>query len=237
MFSITLNHVTIAYQEHPVVLDVSAGIRAGTMVALVGPNGAGKTTLLKAMVGLIPCVSGTISFFDGSFEQYRQHIAYVPQRSSVDWDFPVHVIDLVLMGCYPRLGWLQWPGYQEKERALHVLDQVGMADYAHRPIGALSGGQQQRIFLARALMQDASIYLLDEPFTGIDATTEMLLIQILTGLARSKKTIVAVHHDWQTLGHYFDEAMLMNKRCITYGLVHDVITQQYFTQAYNRYGL
>lgn len=232
MFSILLSHVTVAYQGNPVVLDLSAAIRSGQMLALVGPNGAGKTTLMKAMVGLVPLVSGTITFFDTTFEQYRKRIAYVPQRVSVDWDFPAHVIDLVLMGCYHQLGWMSHPGPKHVERALYVLDQVGMADYAHRPIGALSGGQQQRIFLARALMQDADIYLLDEPFIGIDATTETILIALLKTLASQKKTIIVVHHDLQTLQEYFDSALLMNTRCITYGPIQDVLTRHYFVQAY-----
>lgn len=234
MFAITLEHVTIAYQEQPAVIDISAEICSGQMLALVGPNGAGKTTLLKALVNLMPVASGTITFFEGTFEQYRHQIAYVPQRSNVDWDFPAHVVDLVLMGCYHELGWFKGPGAHEYSRALRALEQVGLKEYADRPIARLSGGQQQRILLARALMQNATIYILDEPLTGVDTITEAILIATLKEVVQQGKTVIAVHHDLHTLQDYFDTVLLMNRTCIAYAPVQEIFRKEYMVQAYGR---
>jgi len=233
MFFIELNRVTVAYYDNPVVLDVSAQVPAGVMVALVGPNGAGKTTLLQAMVGLINPSYGSILFFGGTLEQNRHRIAYVPQRMSVDWDFPALVLDVVLMGCYKKLGWLAWPHKSQHMQALQALEQVGMVEFATRPIGQLSGGQQQRVFLARALMQEADIYFLDEPFSGIDAFTENTLITVFKKLCMQGKTIVAVHHDLQTMQLYFDTLLLMNRSCILYDSV-DNVKQEHFIAAYGK---
>lgn len=234
MFAITLDHITVAYHDTQVVVDVTASIPQGVLLALVGPNGAGKTTLLQSMVGLITPTHGTVSFFGGTFAQHRHRIAYVPQRTTVDWDFPALVIDVVLMGCYQRLKWYQHPGIHERQQALQALEHVGMADYAQRPIGQLSGGQQQRVFLARALMQEADMYLLDEPFAGIDAVTEKTIITLLKTLRAEGKTIVVVHHDLQTLQDYFDWLLLMNTHCIAYGPTKHVLKQDYFAAAYGR---
>lgn len=233
MFPVTLNHITVAYSDKPVVLDISADVPGGIMLALVGPNGAGKTTLMQTMLGLIAPLHGSVTFFGQSIEQHRHRVAYVPQRASVDWDFPAHVLDVVLMGCYKKLGWFTWPGAAERAQALQALEQVGMADYAIRSIGQLSGGQQQRVFLARALMQQADIYLLDEPFSGVDAITEKTIITLLKNLCSQGKTIIVVHHDLQTLHEYFDWVLLINRHCVAYCPV-ELLTQKDFKAAYGK---
>lgn len=233
-YAITLNHITATYHDEPAILDITAVIPHGVMLALVGPNGAGKTTLMKVMLGLIPPLSGSVTFFDGTLDQHRHRIAYVPQRSSVDWDFPALVIDVVLMGCYHKLGWFKQPGVQEYTQARAALEQVGMLHYAQQPISQLSGGQQQRVFFARALMQQADIYLLDEPFAGVDAVTEKTLILLLKRLRAEGKTIVVVHHDLQTLQNYFDWLLLINVSCITYGPIKQALRQEHFSAAYGR---
>lgn len=233
MFPVTLNHITVVYGDKPVVLDISADVPSGTMLALVGPNGAGKTTLMQTMLGLITPLRGTVSFFGQSIEHHRHRVAYVPQRMSVDWDFPAHVLDVVLMGCYKKLGWFTRPGSAERAQALYALEQVGMADYATRSIGQLSGGQQQRVFLARALMQQADIYLLDEPFSGVDAITEQTIINLLKTLSCQGKTIIVIHHDLQTLHEYFDWVLLMNTYCVAYCPV-GLVKQEHFRAAYGK---
>lgn len=233
MVAVELNNLTVAYNDKPVVLTLSATVPTGIMLALVGPNGAGKTTLLQTMVGLITPLHGSISFFGGTLEQHRHRIAYVPQRMSVDWDFPAQVLDVVLMGCYKKLGWFARPGAQHREQARCALEQVGMTEYATRSIGQLSGGQQQRVFLARALMQNADIYFLDEPFTGIDAMAEKTIIELLKKLCTLGKTVIMVHHDLQTLYAYCDWVLLMNNSCVAYGPA-ETITQEHFVAAYGK---
>ena len=215
--AITLQHLTVAYHNKIVLWDVNASIERGTLTAIIGPNGAGKTTLLKSIVGLIQPLAGTVQVFGKPLAIAKKEIAYIPQRALVDWDFPLHVIDLVLMGCYGSLGWFKRPGKKEYAQAEQALESVGMLAHKDCHIGQLSGGQQQRLFIARALMQDPLCYILDEPFNGIDATTEALILNLLSKLRSNGKTIIVVHHDLQTVQSYFDWALLLNTTAIACG--------------------
>jgi len=207
-----------------VLWDVDLTLREGKLTAIVGPNGAGKSTLIKAALGLVPTAAGWVKIFGQPFRERRNLVAYVPQRETVDWDFPTNALDVVIMGRYGALGWLRRPGRREREVALDCLRQVGMADYAGRQISQLSGGQQQRVFLARALAQDAQLYFMDEPFAGVDAITERAIVALLHGLRAEGKTVVAVHHDLQTVPTYFDDVALLNVRLVASGPVADVFT-------------
>jgi manganese/zinc/iron transport system ATP- binding protein len=194
-----IHDVTVAYHRKPVLWDVDLVIREPQLVAIVGPNGAGKSTLIKAILGLVPMASGRVQVFGEPVAKVRKQIGYVPQRESVDWDFPVNVLDVVLMGTYGRLGWFRPPGKAERHWARQCLAKVGLAQYERQQIGQLSGGQQQRVFLARALAQRADIYFMDEPMAGVDAATERLIFQVLADLRADGKTIIAVHHDLRTV--------------------------------------
>ncbi|MDO9524601.1 MAG: metal ABC transporter ATP-binding protein, partial [Gemmobacter sp.] len=216
--------LTVSYGEKPAVFSIDASFPARAMSAIIGPNGAGKSTLLKAALGVIPRLSGEVSIFGTPIEQARDRIAYVPQRASVDWDFPTTVIDVVQMGLYRKVGLIGRLSGKMKTKALDCLDRVGMADFAHRQIGQLSGGQQQRVFLARALAQDADLYLLDEPFAGVDAATERAIIDVLKLLKSEGKAVVAVHHDLSTVREYFDHVFLINVRRIAEGPVATTFT-------------
>ncbi|MDQ3023513.1 MAG: ABC transporter ATP-binding protein, partial [bacterium] len=196
--------MTVAYGDKPVLWDVDMTVPAGVLLGIVGPNGAGKTTLIKAALGLIPAAAGQVRFFGQPYREVRQRIGYLPQRGSVDWDFPVSALDVVLMGTYGRLGWIKRPGSEERKLAFECLGRVGMADFAKRQISRLSGGQQQRVFLARALAQQSDLYFMDEPFAAVDATTEQAIIELLRDMRSRGKTVVVVHHDLQTLREYFD---------------------------------
>jgi manganese/zinc/iron transport system ATP- binding protein len=224
--AIDVADLTAVYNEQPVLWDVDVLVPSGVLMAIVGPNGAGKTTLIKCVLGLIQPVAGQVLVQGASYKERREAVAYVPQRGSVDWDFPTNVLDVVEMGRYGALGWIKRPGRRERDLAMDALGKVGMSDYAHRQISQLSGGQQQRVFLARALAQDADIYLMDEPFQGVDATTERAIIEILRELRASGKTVVAVHHDLQTVAEYFDWVTLLNVRKIASGPVDDVFTEE-----------
>lgn len=232
--ALRVHNLTVAYHNKPVLWQVSATIKSGVMLAIVGPNGAGKTTLLKTMLGLIAPVAGTVSFFDGTYAQHRTRIAYVPQRTSVDWDFPATVFDIVLMGRYGHIGWFKRPAQSDYDAAIHALEQVGMSAYAQHTINQLSGGQQQRVFLARALVQNADLYLMDEPFVGVDMATEQMLVQLLKKLRDAGKTIIIVHHDLQTLRDYFDWVWLINVRSIACGPLDEVVTQENMYTTYGR---
>ncbi len=221
---LAIRGMTVSYGEKPAVFSVDATFPAETMSAIIGPNGAGKSTLLKAALGIVPRLSGDITVFGRPIEAARDRIAYVPQRASVDWDFPTTVLDVVLMGLYRKVGLLGWLRNGHRAAARACLDRVGMADFAHRQIGQLSGGQQQRVFLARALAQDADLYLLDEPFAGVDAATERAIIDVLKTLKGDKKSVIAVHHDLATVDSYFDHVFLINVRKIAEGPVADVFT-------------
>jgi len=224
--AVDVQDLTVAYREQPVLWDIDMTVPPGVLLAIVGPNGAGKTTLLKAILGLIRPVAGRVLIFGQPVEHQRHRISYVPQRGSVDWDFPTNVLDVVMMGTYGELGWLRRPGRRERERALAALDQVGMRELSDRQISQLSGGQQQRVFLARALVQNVDVYLMDEPFQGVDALTERAIVALLQHLRSQGKTVIAVHHDLQTVREYFDWIMLLNVRRIACGPVDQVFTEQ-----------
>ena len=218
--------VTLAFQQRPVLWDVDLEVPQGVLMAIVGPNGAGKTTLLRTVLGLLHPAAGEVRVFGRPYAEQRRLVAYVPQRGSVDWDFPTTALDIVTMGTYGSLGWVRRPGTSERTRATAALAQVGMQAYADRQISQLSGGQQQRVFLARALVQDAQVYLMDEPFQGVDATTERAIVDLLRALRAEGKTVVAVHHDLQTVAEYFDEVTLLNVRRIAAGPVDEVFTDE-----------
>jgi manganese/zinc/iron transport system ATP- binding protein len=231
-FPIQVEDLTVAYREEPVLWDVDLEAPEGTLMAIVGPNGAGKSTLIKAILGLIEPAAGRILVYGRPYPEQRRLVAYVPQRGTVDWDFPTNALDVVMMGRYGRLGWLKRPGSQERRMALDALAQVGMEAYAHRQISQLSGGQQQRVFLARALVQQAQIYLMDEPFQGVDATTERAIVSVLQKLRADGRTVVAVHHDLATVPEYFDRVLLLNVRVIAAGPVEGVFTTHNLRRTY-----
>jgi manganese/zinc/iron transport system ATP- binding protein len=230
--AIEVHDVTVAYHRRPVLWDVDLLIPEHRLVAVVGPNGAGKSTLLKAILGLVPLASGKVEIFGRPLHRARALVGYVPQRESVDWDFPVDARDVVLMGRYGRLGWLRRPTAADRAAADAALEQVGMTEYAHRQISQLSGGQQQRVFLARALAQDAALYLMDEPFAGVDAATERAIVQVLRDMRAAGKTVVAVHHDLQTVPEYFDHAVMLNMRLVAVGPVETVFTKENLHKTY-----
>lgn len=231
-FALEVTDLTVAYQDKPVLWDIDLIVPEGILMAIVGPNGAGKTTLIKAIMGLIEPAAGNVLVYGKGYRENRHLVGYVPQRGSVDWDFPTSVLDVVQMGRYGRLGWLKRPGATERALALEALEKVGMVDYADRQISQLSGGQQQRTFLARALVQDAQIYFMDEPFQGVDATTERAIIDLLQDLRANGKTVIVVHHDLQTVPEYFDWVTLLNVRRIASGPVADVFTDENLRAAY-----
>ena len=230
--ALSIRGLTASYGRSPVIFSIDADFRAGRMTAIIGPNGAGKSTLLKAALGVTPKVSGSVSVFGAPVETARDRISYVPQRASVDWDFPTTAIDVVMMGLYRELGLLGWVRGRHVAIALDCLDRVGMADFADRQIGQLSGGQQQRVFLARALAQDADLYLLDEPFAGVDAATERAIVSVLQALRADGKSVVAVHHDLATVDDYFDDALLINVRKIAEGPVSETMTIEALQETY-----
>jgi manganese/zinc/iron transport system ATP- binding protein len=230
--ALAIDDLTVAYDSKPALWDVDLEIPEGVLLGIVGPNGAGKSTLIKSVLNLIPRAAGTVRFYGKPYEQARSIVGYVPQRGSVDWDFPTSVIDVVTMGLYGKLGWFKRPGRAEKDLALHALGQVGMADFAQRQISQLSGGQQQRTFLARALVQDAQIYFMDEPFTAVDAVTERAIINILRELRERGKTVLVVHHDLQTVEDYFDWVTLLNVEIIASGPTADTFTPENLRKTY-----
>jgi manganese/zinc/iron transport system ATP- binding protein len=230
--AIEVEDLTVAYGDSPALWDVDVTVPTSTLMAVVGPNGAGKTTLIRSILGLVKPAAGDVRVFGRPYAEQRRLVAYVPQRGSVDWDFPTNVLDVVTMGRYGALGWLRRPGGAEREAALAALRQVGMEGYARRQISQLSGGQQQRVFLARALVQDAQVYLMDEPFQGVDATTERAIVRLLQELRGQGRTVVAVHHDLQTVPEYFDAVTLLNVRRIASGPVSEVFTEENLRLAY-----
>lgn len=230
--AIEVTDLTVAYRDKPVLWDVDLDVPAGVLMAIVGPNGAGKTTLIKAILGLIRAAAGQVLIYGQPYLEQRRVVGYVPQRESVDWDFPTSVLDVVMMGRYGSLGWIRRPGRQEQTLALEALDKVGMRPFAERQISQLSGGQQQRVFLARALVQEAQVYFMDEPFQGVDATTERAIVRLLQDLRAAGKTVVVVHHDLQTVPEYFDWVTLLNVRRIASGPVDEVFTEQNLRLAY-----
>jgi len=229
---INVTDLTVAYREQPVLWDIDFTVPSGVLLAIVGPNGAGKTTLIKAILGLIKPAAGNVLIAGKPYHQQRRLVGYVPQRGSVDWDFPTSVLDVVMMGRYGTLGWIRRPGRRERSLAREALEQVGMTDFADRQISQLSGGQQQRVFLARALVQDAEIYFMDEPFQGVDATTERTIVVLLRELRARGKTVVVVHHDLSTVTDYFDWVTLLNVRRVAHGPVPEVFTEHNLGLAY-----
>jgi manganese/zinc/iron transport system ATP- binding protein len=211
---------------------VDLRVEEGRILGIVGPNGAGKSTLLKAVMDLVPRVSGRVLIFGKPYRENRVRVGYVPQRESVDWDFPVSALDVVAMGLYGKIGWFLPVTRKYRKRALEALDRVGIAHLAHRQISHLSGGQQQRTFLARALVQDADLYLMDEPFAAVDAATERAIVEILQELRQSGKTMVIVHHDLQTVPQYFDHVILLNMRIVAAGPTRDVFTTENLQKTY-----
>jgi manganese/zinc/iron transport system ATP- binding protein len=227
-----IHDMTVAYNRRPVLWDIDLTIPEGKLIAIVGPNGAGKSTLLKAVLGLIPCASGRVEVYGLPYAKQRAIVGYVPQRESVDWDFPVSALDVVMMGRYGKMGWFRRPGKADREAALVCLNKVSMADFANRQISQLSGGQQQRVFLARALAQEARLYFMDEPFAGVDAATERAIVTLLQELRAQGKTVVAVHHTLQTVKEYFDHVILLNMRVVANGPVEETFTPDNLHKTY-----
>ena len=230
--AVDVTDLTVAYHEKPVLWDIDLQVPNGVLLAIVGPNGAGKTTLVRTILGLIRPAAGQVLIQGGSYTSRRHLIGYVPQRNSVDWDFPTRALDVVLMGRYGHLGWIRRPTRDDRSLAMDCLEKVGMAEFADRQISQLSGGQQQRVFLARALIQEAQIYFMDEPFAGVDAATEKAIIALLQELRTQGKTVIVVHHDLQTLAEYFDWVLLLNVRRIALGPVGEVLTQENLDRTY-----
>ena len=229
---VEVHDMTVAYHRKPVLWDIDLVVPQGQLVGIVGPNGAGKSTLIKAILGLVPLASGKVEIFGKPYVQQRHLVGYVPQRETVDWDFPVTALDVVMMGTYGRLGWFRRPGAAERRLAMDCLEQVGMANYAQRQIRQLSGGQQQRVFLARALAQDAQIYFMDEPFAGVDATTEEAIVALLQRLRERGKTVLVVHHELQTVREYFDFLILLNLRLVAAGATELTFTKENLQRTY-----
>jgi len=229
---VEINDLTVAYCDNPVLQDIDLTVPEGKLAAIIGPNGAGKSTLIKAVLGLVPTVAGSVRIYGKPYAQQRRLIGYVPQRNSVDWDFPTTALDVVMMGTYGRLGWIRRPGKAERDFAMHCLAQVGMDGYADRQISQLSGGQQQRVFLARALAQNAHIYFMDEPFVGVDAVTERAIVALLRELQRQGKTVICVHHDLDSAPDYFDWVALLNVRLIASGPFETTFTADNLRKTY-----
>ncbi len=229
---IEVHDLTVAYRKKPVLWDIDFSLPEGQLIGMVGPNGAGKSTLIKAIMGLLPLSSGFVKIYGKPLETQRELIGYVPQRESVDWDFPTDALDVVTMGRYGKLSLFGRPSKEDKEIAMDALEKVGLADFARRQISQLSGGQQQRVFLARALAQDAVIYLMDEPFSGVDAATEKAIIELLGELKDKGKTLLVVHHDLNTVAEYFDWVMLLNLRLIKLGPVKEIFNNENLRTTY-----
>ncbi|MCB7154186.1 manganese ABC transporter ATP-binding protein MntB [Bacillus stercoris] len=232
MFPVELDNVTVSYHKRPVLQDISLQVPEGKLIGIIGPNGAGKSTLIKTILGLVPRASGDISIYGKDYKDQRTRIGYVPQRGSVDWDFPTSALDVVLMGRYGKIGLLKRPKKADVEMAKAALAKVGMLDYANRQISQLSGGQQQRVFLARALCQNADIYFMDEPFAGVDAATERAIMTLLAELKEKGKTVLVVHHDLQTAEDYFDWILLLHLRKIAFGPAENVFTIENLQKTY-----
>ena len=224
--------VTVAYGRRPVLWNVDLTVPGACLFGIIGPNGAGKSTLLKAALGLVPLAGGEVRILGAPLEQVRARVGYVPQRESVDWDFPVTVTDVVLMGTYARLGWLRRPGPRERSLAAECLDRVGLTDVADRQIGRLSGGQQQRVFLARALAQQADVYFLDEPMAGVDARSQERIFRVLAELRAEGRLVVMVHHDLRSAGDWFDAVALIDMRLVAAGPVAEVLTPENLRRTY-----
>lgn len=229
---IEVHDLTVTYNQKPVLWGIDLSLPKGSLVGIVGPNGAGKSTLIKAIMDLVPLSSGYVKLFNAPLDGVREKVSYVPQRESVDWDFPASVYDIVMMGRYGKLGLFKRPRQADKEVVLESLRQVGMEPYRNRQISQLSGGQQQRVFLARALAQQADVYFMDEPFAGVDAATEKAIVQLLKQMSDEGKTVVVVHHDLQSVAKYFDWLILLNMRLVASGPTEAVFKEDLLQEAY-----
>ncbi|MBX7144015.1 MAG: metal ABC transporter ATP-binding protein [Oligoflexia bacterium] len=238
MPAVEVHDLTVAYRQRPVLWDIDFSIPEGCLAAVVGPNGAGKSTLLKAVMGLLPSTSGYVNIFGEPVLNKRSIIAYVPQREEVDWDFPITVQEVVMMGRTGRLPFWRRVSTHDRNMVEQALTEVGIFDLKHRHISELSGGQQQRVFIARALAQDAAIYLMDEPFAGVDAATEKAVIELFRKLKAARKTVICVHHDLHTLADYFDYVVLVNLRLVAAGQTSATLTPENLNKTYGgRLGL
>jgi manganese/zinc/iron transport system ATP- binding protein len=235
--ALKVHQLSVNYEKTPVLWDISLEIPQSKLVAIIGPNGAGKSTFLKTALGLIKPVAGAVSFFGEPLKKVRRRVAYVPQRESVDWDFPITLYDLVLMGRYGKKGLLSRPTRKDRQDAETYLAMVGLEAFSTRQISQLSGGQQQRAFLARALIQEADIYLMDEPFTGIDVASAKTIITILQELRNKGKTIFIVHHDLQSVAEIFDWVILLNMRLVAYGAIQEIFTPEWIQKTYGKESL
>lgn len=230
--AVSIHDMTVAYQRRPVLWDLDLDVPRGVLAAVIGPNGAGKSTMIKACLGLIPKVSGSVRLLGRDPRSIRGQVGYVPQRESVDWEFPVSALDVVCMGLYRRIGWFRPVRRRHRDAAMVALDRVGLADFAKRQISRLSGGQQQRVFLARALVQEADLYFMDEPFASVDAATESAILEVLRELRDAGKTVVVVHHDLQTAREYFDWLVLLNTRLVASGAMREAWTPDHLRATY-----
>lgn len=231
-YVIEVENLSASYRKTPVIEQIAFKVKPGTLTGIIGPNGAGKSTLIKTMLQLHPSLTGEVTFFGKHYKSVKKRIGYVPQRGSVDWDFPTTALDVVLMGLYGKIGLMKWPRKEHKRRAYEALEKMGMATYASRQISQLSGGQQQRVFLARALAQDADIYFMDEPLAGVDAATERAIMKILKELKEQRKTVMIVHHDLQTVAEYFDWVLLINRTVIAHGPTDKAFTKENIIKTY-----
>ncbi len=232
ILALAVHDLSVHYRDLCALQSISVNVPTGIMLGIAGPNGGGKTTFLKAILNLLPKTTGRVAIFDSSLSVQRERVAYIPQRLSVDWNFPVTVFDVVMMGRYAQIGWLWRPSNNDKDKVHEALHQVDLSRYADRHISQLSGGQQQRVFVARALAQDADLLLLDEPFVGVDIKTEKLIISLLRKMQQNGKTIIVVHHDLQTLSDYFDWVLLLNVKKIGFGPIEKVCRPEYICAAY-----
>ena len=230
--ALEIHDLTVAFDRKPVLWNIDLTIPQGKLVGIIGPNGAGKSTLIKAVMGILPLSSGYVKLFDKDIDDVRHKISYVPQRESVDWDFPASVLDVVLMGRYAQLGLFKRPRKADRDVAMECLRKVGMEGYAQRQISQLSGGQQQRTFLARALAQQADIYFMDEPFSGVDAATEKTIINLLRTMTNTDKTVMVVHHDLHSVSQYFDWVIMLNTRLVAYGPTKTTFNQKNLHDTY-----
>ncbi|MDP2599511.1 MAG: metal ABC transporter ATP-binding protein [Deltaproteobacteria bacterium] len=229
---IELHDVTVSYHRRPVLWNVDLKIPEGKLIGVIGPNGAGKSTLIKAIMGLLPLSSGWIQVYGKSAKEQRGILGYVPQKESVDWDFPVTVKDVVMMGRYGKIGLIKRASKQDRRIVGACLEKLGISSFADRQISQLSGGQQQRVFLARALAQESEIYLMDEPFVGVDAATESAIILLLKELKNQGKTVLVVNHDLQTAQSYYDDILMLNMRVVVFGPTRQVMTTEWLHKTY-----
>jgi len=229
---VEVHDLTVSYSQNPVLWNIDLTLPAASLAGILGPNGAGKSTLIKAIMGLVEYNSGYVKIFDKELDHIRKRISYVPQRESVDWDFPSSALDIVMMGTYHKLGLFRRPGKKEKALAMSCLEKVNMAPFADRQISELSGGQQQRVFIARALAQEADIYFMDEPFAGVDISTEKAIVSLLKEMTASGKTVVVVHHDIYSAADYFDWIILLNMHLVASGPTEKVLTDELLQKTY-----